>query len=173
MTTVRRDIVSGTVLGAAALGLYIHVSAYPVREGQSAAISPGFYPQMLTLFVITLALIQIGTAVREAWKRRSPDESAASEYQMRPLWKDGRSLTLLLITTVALVLYPFVMRIFGFTITGLLFLGTLITALSAGHRRGRNGLLIVGITLAIGLLTYVVFRRFLNIPFPQGVLFRP
>lgn len=172
MTTVRRDIVSGTVLGAASLGLYLHVSTYPVREGQAMAISPGFYPQMLTLFLLTLAVIQIGTAVHSVLKQRAQGESSVSRQQMPPLWKDRRSLTLLLLTTGALVLYPFAMRIFGFTITGLLFLGTLITALSAGHRRGRNGLLIVGITIAIGLLTYIVFRRFLNIPFPQGVLFR-
>lgn len=173
MTIVRRDIVSGSVLGAASLGLYLHVSTYPVREGQSAAISPGFYPQMLTLFLLTLAVIQIGTAVRNALKQRAQGLSSSSSQQMQPLWKDRRSLTLLLITLGALVLYPFVMRILGFTITGLLFLGTLITALSAGYRRGRNVLLIVGTTIAIGLLTYVVFRRFLNIPFPQGVLFRP
>jgi hypothetical protein len=128
---------------------------------------------MLTLFLLTLAVIQIGTAARTALKQRAQGESSASSPRMPPLWKDRRSLTLLLITTGALVLYPFVMRILGFTITGLLFLGTLITALSAGHRRGRNGLLIVGITIAIGILTYVVFRRFLNIPFPQGMLFRP
>jgi hypothetical protein len=128
---------------------------------------------MLTLFLLTLAVIQISTAARTALKQRAQGESSASTPQMPPLWKDRQSLTLLLLTTGALVLYPFVMRIFGFTITGLLFLGTLITALSAGHRRGRNGLLIVGITIAIGILTYVVFRRFLNIPFPQGMLFRP
>ncbi|MDA3949389.1 MAG: tripartite tricarboxylate transporter TctB family protein [Spirochaeta sp.] len=173
MTTTRRDIVSGTVLGAAALGLYLYVSAFPVREGQSPAISPGFYPQMLAFFLGTLALIQIGTALRDVWKRRSLPTAAPSDTHMAPLWKDRRSLGLLLFTTAVLILYPFLMRILGFTITGLLFLGSLITALSAGHRRGRNGLLIVGITIAIGVLTYVVFRRFLNIPFPTGVLFRP
>jgi len=178
MTTTRRDIVSGTVLGAAALGLYIYVSAFPVREGQSPAISPGFYPQMLALFLVTLALIQVGTALRDVWRRRAPSVSEATAspaptQQMRPLWKDRRSLGLLLFTTAALILYPFLLRILGFTITGVLFLGSLITALSAGHRRGRNGLFIVGITIAIGVLTYIVFRRFLNIPFPTGVLFRP
>lgn len=195
MTTTRRDIVSGTVLGGAALGLYLYVSTFPVREGQSPAISPGFYPQILALFLVALALIQIVTALAAVWKRRSVpgtaassqageqtrdgeeaatrSSTAASANQMAPLWKDGRSLGLLLFTIAVLILYPYLMRILGFTITGLLFLGSLITALSAGHRRGRNGLLIVGITLAIGILTYVVFRRFLNIPFPTGVLFRP
>jgi hypothetical protein len=173
MTTTRRDIVSGSVLGAAALGLYLYVSAFPVREGQSPEISPGFYPQMLALFLVTLALIQIGTALRDMWKRRSASATAPSDTPMPPLWKDGRSLGLLLFTTAVLILYPFLMRILGFTITGLLFLGSLITALSAGHRRGRHALLILGITIAIGILTYVVFRRFLNIPFPTGVLFRP
>lgn len=193
MTTTRRDIVSGAVLGAAAITLYQYVSAFPVREGQSPAISAGFYPRLLAIFLGVLALIQIGTAIvteirfsraSSPWTGSSaqaggdsPAAASATERsgaipQMRPIWKDRGSFVLFMVTVVALVVYPYLLRILGFAITGFLFVGTLIFALSAERRKGKDAIFIIAITIGIAVLTYVIFRRFLEIPFPTGVFGR-
>jgi len=97
---------------------------------------------------------------------------ARSLHRMPAVWKDRNSLGLFLFTVIALVIYPFLLRILGFTVTGLLFLGSLIVALSAERRRGKDLVIIIAVTIGIGILTYFVFRRFLQIPFPAGIFGR-
>jgi hypothetical protein len=159
--------------------LYRYVATFPVREGQAPAISAGFYPKILALFLGVLAVIQIGTAIiaEVRFARSVSDAGADTESGTRPaampaVWKDRKSLGLFLFTVVALVIYPFVLRLLGFTITGLLFLGSLIVALSAERRRGKDLVVIIVVTIGIGILTYFVFRRFLQIPFPAGIFGR-
>lgn len=178
MTTTRRDIVSGAVVGAAAITLYRYVSAFPVREGQAAAISAGFYPRLLAMFLGVLAVIQIATAVvtelrvSRASSPESDTDGSEAIPAMRPIWKDRGSFVLFVFTVVALVVYPYLLRLLGFAITGFLFVGSLIFALSAERRKGKDALFIVAITLGIAILTFVIFRRFLEIPFPTGVFGR-
>lgn len=167
MTTYRREVISSAVFGAGAVILYLYVSGFPVREGQPAAVSAGFYPRILAIALGVLAVIQAASAV-VAHLRTTPRPAPDGVR----FWKDAASLRLLLFTLVVLVAYPFVMRVLGFAITGLLFLGVLIVALSRDQRRGKQVWIIVGITLAIGVVAFIVFRYFLNIPFPRGLLFR-
>jgi uncharacterized membrane protein len=152
-----------------------------VREGQPAAVSAGFYPRILAAILAGLAVFQLVQALISRGKARaavsgapptagtSPSGSSAPArgvlQTLPPIWKDRASLRLFLVAVAALIAYPFVMRLVGFSITGLAFLGTLIYALSPEQRKGRGLWFILAITLAIGLVTFVVFRYFLNIPF--------
>lgn len=167
MTTYRRDVISSAVFGVAAVILYIYVASFPVRQGQPAAVSAGFYPKILAGALGVLAVIQAVSAV--VARTRSTGGSAPDRVRF---WKDPASLRLLLFTLLMLVAYPFVMRLLGFALTGLLFLGTLIFALSRDQRRGKQTWIILGTALAIGVVAFIVFRYFLNIPFPRGLLFR-
>ena len=45
-----------------------------------------------------------------------------------------------------------------------------ILALSGGYRKGKQLAFIAGITVGITLLTYLVFRLFLKVPFPTGII---
>jgi putative tricarboxylic transport membrane protein len=186
MTFFRRDIISSAFFGVGAMTLYLYVLRFPVREGQPAAVSAGFYPRILAAILAVLAVVQLAQAILVRGKARnalapggaSMDETPAASPAPRgtartvpPIWKDRASLRLFLVAVTALVAYPFLMRLVGFSITGLAFLGTLIFALSPDQRRGKGLVFILAITLAIGLVTFVVFRYFLNIPFPPGILF--
>jgi len=172
MTTYRRDIISSGVFGIGAVTLYTYVSKFPVRAGQPAAVSAGFYPRILALALGVLAVVQLVTTIAKEIKARALTASDAppSPGTIR-VWKDAASFRLFMITVAALIIYPFMMRLVGFSITGLSFLGTLIFALSREQRRGKHAWIIAAITLGIGILTFVVFRHFLNIPFPRGILF--
>ncbi len=185
MTTFRRDIISSVILGIGAVTLYTYVSTFPVRANQPAAVSAGFYPVILALALGVLAVVQLVTAIVKEKKARTPaasnlvasDGPSTDPAEPPPspektrIWKDAASFKLFMLTVAALIVYPFMMRLVGFSITGLAFLGTLIFALSRDQRRGKNAWIIAAITLGIGVLTFVVFRHFLNIPFPRGILF--
>lgn len=168
MTTTRRDTITGAVFGIIGIGLFAYASTFPTREGQAAAVSPGFYPRLLGVLLVVLALIQIITAA--VHERRERADSDATPEDTLPLWKDKNAFILTLVTLGALIVYPFLMKLVGFAITGFLFLGTLIFVLSPPPRSGRRLVVILGITLGITVLTFVVFRLFLKIPFPSGVV---
>ncbi len=192
MTTYRRDIISSVFFGTGAIILYAYVAQYPVREGQPAAVSAGFYPKILAFALGILAVVQLVTTVVKERRARAAVHAAASETAARgesvaesdagtaaqtapaevKLWKDATAFKLLMLTFVSLVVYPFLMELVGFFISGIAFLGTLIFALSRDQRRGTQRWIIIAITLGIGILTYIVFRHFLNIPFPRGIFFQ-
>lgn len=140
-----------------------------MREGQSAAISPGFYPKLLAVLLGILSLIQIVTAVISELKIRNANDGE-DQKSMPPIWKDRHTFRLFLFTLGALIAYPFLMRLIGFAFSGFLFLGTLIYALSNGSRKGRQLIVISVVTVGISVLTYLVFRVFLKIPFPTGLI---
>lgn len=169
MTVQRRDIISGTVFGVGAAVLFVYASGFPVREGHAAGVSPGFYPRIVAAILMLLSVIQISGAVLADIRNRRADGKNAGEI-MPNFWKNKNTFTLFCITLAALIAYPFVMRLIGFAFTGFLFLLTLILALSDGYRKGRQLAFIGGITVGITLITYLVFRLFLKVHFPAGII---
>ncbi len=72
------------------------------------------------------------------------------------------------LTIVLLILYPFIMKLFGFATASFLFITSLTWMLSdPEHKKPvKIGLSSLGITALI----YVIFKIVLAIPFPQGIL---
>lgn len=173
MTTTQRDVISGVVFAAGSLALYLYASGFPVREGRPIAVSPGFYPRLLAVTLGALAVIQIITAVvAEARRRARATGDEETPAHLPPIWKDRRSLGLFLLTLAALVVYPFLMRLVGFPVTGFIFIGLLVYGLSAGHRSGRGLLVMLAVTLGLTVLTFMVFRLLLQILFPDALIGR-
>lgn len=169
MTIQRRDMISGAMFGVGAVALFVYASGFPVREGHVPGVSPSFYPKIVAAILLLLSVIQISGAVLVEIRNRRAVGKNAGEI-MPKIWKDKNTFTLFCITLAALIAYPFVMQLIGFAFTGFLFLLTLIFALSDGHRKGRQFAFIVGITVGITLITYLVFRLFLKVPFPAGII---
>ena len=165
----RRDLISGSVFGTGAIILFTYASGFPVREGHSAAISPGFYPKLLAVLLGVLSLIQIVTAVISELRIRNANDGENRD-SLPPIWKDQHTFRLFAFTLGALIAYPFLMRLIGFAFSGFLFLGAVIYSLSKDSRKGRQLIAIAVITVGISVLTYMVFRVFLKIPFPTGLI---
>lgn len=169
MTLTRRDIVSGLIFGAGAAALYLYAAQIPARAGQPAAVSAGFYPKLLAAILGILSLIQIVSAiVAEARGQSQRARTAAPRW-----WKDRSAFLLSGATFLLLILYPLFLNSLGFLIAAFVFLVILTFLLSAGQRSGRQLVLLVALTLGLTVLTYLVFREFLQIPFPYGVIFQP
>ena len=153
------DIVTGAVLLVGAIFLNYYAGTFPVREGVSPLLSAGFYPRLLAFILGGLSILLIISSVRR---------TARSE-EKKPLWKSRQSFFLFLLTLGALVFYPFIMTLFGFSITGFVFILLLVTALS--EKGERRPIVILLISIGITVITFLVFQVFLRIPFPSATVF--
>ena len=166
MRVNKRDLISGAFCALGASALYVHAHSFPTRSDQAAAIGPVFYPKLLALMLGVLAAVQMVGAVSGS----APDGEARDTGLQ--VWKDRHAFFLFCLTLGLLVLYPFLIRLIGFAPSGFLFVGSLIYALSTDARRGRQLIPLALVTFAVTIVTYVVFRLVLNIPFPTGIIVR-
>jgi len=157
----RGNIVTGAVLLFGSIFLNFYAGTFPVREGVSAVLNAGFYPRLLAFLLGGLSILLIIASVVK--------KTEATE-QKKPLWKSRESFLLFLLTLGALVLYPFVMTIFGFALTGFAFILLLVSSLS--EKGTRQPFVILLVSIGITVLTVLVFQVFLRIPFPSGIIFQ-
>ena len=155
------DITAGLILLIGAIALYIYAGTFPAREGVSPVLSAGFYPRFLALILSGLSILLI---ISVALKKASEGE------HRNPFWKTRESFFLFALTLGALVLYPFVLPIFGLAITGFVFIVLLVSALS--EKGTRRPLVILAVSIGITILTVLVFQMLLRIPFPSGIIFQ-
>lgn len=158
MTKRNLDVLAAICLLAIAGLLFIAAGFMPTREGGIPALSTGFYPRILAIILAVLSFLM----VLENLRKGSSNQMEVS------WWVTKHALFMFLLTLVLLVLYPFVMKIFGFATASYLFITSLTWMLSdKEHKKPlRIGLTSLGITSLI----YVIFKTVLAIPFPQGIL---
>lgn len=154
------DIVTGAVLLVGSFFLNLYAGTFPVREGVSPVLSAGFYPRLLAFILGGLSIMLIISAVVK--KTNTTEEKQA-------LWKSRKSFLLFVLTFTALVLYPFMMTLFGFAVTGFVFILLLVSSLS--EKGTRRPFVILCVSIGITVITVLVFQVFLRIPFPSGIIF--
>jgi hypothetical protein len=155
------NIVTGVVLLLGSILLNFYAGTFPVREGVSAVLSAGFYPRLLAFILGGLSILLIITSVVK--------KTEVSE-ERQPVWKSRESFRLFLLTLGALVVYPFMLTLFGLALTGFAFILLLVSSLS--EKGSRRPLVILLVSLGITVITVLVFQVFLRIPFPSGTVFQ-
>ncbi len=159
MNKKTQDLVSSISLLCFAGLFYWGASMFPSRANTLSILTTGFYPKLLAIALASLSILLLISAVR---RKTDPDEKVA------PLWNGRHSVILFCSVLVALVLFPIVMEYIGFGVTTFVFISTLVFLLSdPGHR---TPLVTLGISLAITIVIYLIFKKFLGIPFPSGIL---
>ncbi|MCP4401184.1 MAG: tripartite tricarboxylate transporter TctB family protein [bacterium] len=155
------DMIAGSVLLVGSISLSFYAGTFPVRKGVSPVLSAGFYPRLLAFILGGLSILLIITSVVK--------KTAATEDK-QPFWKTRESFFLFLLTLGALVLYPFMLNVFGLAVTGFAFILLLVSSLS--EKGSRRPFVILSVSLGITALTVLVFQVFLRIPFPSGLIFQ-
>ena len=154
----KNDLVSSIVFLIVAGMLFFHTGTYPERASGSVVLNPGFYPQLLGVILAVLSVILFLSSLK----------GGHQDDQKQEIWKTKRSVFLFLLTLGLLVLYPLIMNYLGFATAAFIFLFTLITALT---KNAKSRILpILGISLGLTTIMYLVFKVFLRIPFPTGIL---
>ncbi|MVN85985.1 tripartite tricarboxylate transporter TctB family protein [Deinococcus sp. HMF7620] len=144
-------------LGVLLLGGLLLWGTLQIPFGINAVIGPRAFP-----FIVSVGLLGLGAALLAAVLRGHRAEPAAEEDTDPDAPVDLRQPALILGGFVlgALVLQPL-----GFV------LGTALMYVSVGAAFGeRRWPLLVGVGLAVALVTYVVFTRGLGLTLPPGVL---
>lgn len=158
----KKDSITSIILLIFSGVLYYYASTFPVREGRVRVLNAGFYPRLLAIVLAILALLLLISTIR-----KKPDGKESEKG--KEFWTSRKSLILFFITFVMLVVYSFLLNILGFAAATLLFVLILVYNLSDKEKfKIRN---IVLVSTGITTIIYLVFKVFINIPFPQGYLF--
>ena len=156
MTKKNSDIIAGIVFFALGL-LYIAAGFMPTRTGGIAALNTGFYPRILAFLLAVLSVLMVIEAIR-----------TQNTTNVQSWWTTKTAFLMFFVTLVMLVLYVFIMKIFGFATASFLFITSLMWMLT--DKQERKPVLILGVSVGITAIIYIIFKMILSIPFPQGLL---
>jgi putative tricarboxylic transport membrane protein len=146
----RRELAAAAVL--LAFGLFAIAQAGGLRFGAVAAPGPGFFPVCLAT---ALCLTAIGLIV-QAW-RAAPTATVAPTAGTRRFAVVG--------TLTSLLLYALVLEWAGFLLATFALLVFFFRALQR-----QSWLVVVAGSLATSLLSYLVFRTWLGVNLPGGLV---
>jgi putative tricarboxylic transport membrane protein len=146
----RRELTSAVVL--LAFGLFAVAQARGLRFGTVAAPGPGFFPLCLAA---GLCLAAIGLIV-QVW-RAAPDGAPAPDAGARRFAVVG--------TLSALLVYALVLEWLGFLLTTFMLLLFFFRVLQR-----QSWLVVVTGSLVTSLLSYLVFKTWLGINLPGGLV---
>ncbi|WP_332447808.1 tripartite tricarboxylate transporter TctB family protein [Sphaerochaeta sp.] len=158
MTKRNADITAGIAFFAFAGLLFIGSGFMPTRNGGIPALNTGFYPRILAVLLAILSVLMVVEAIRKQ----------KTEEQVETWWNTKSAFFMFFITLLLLVAYPPIMKTFGFATASFLFITILTWLLS--EKGNRKPVWIIGISLGITAIVYVIFKMILAIPFPQGML---
>jgi putative tricarboxylic transport membrane protein len=145
----RRELAAAAVL--LAFGLFAITQARGLRFGTVAAPGPGFFPLGLA---VALALVGLGLTVH-AW--RTDPARADAPTDLRRAAVVG--------TLVSLLVYALVLEWLGFLLATFALLVFFFRALQR-----QRWLVVVAGSLATSLLSYLVFKTWLGVNLPGGLL---
>lgn len=159
MTEKKKDFVSSIVLLIFSALFFTGAGTFPTNENAAIILSTGFYPQLLAGILGFLSMLLFISAMRRPYKQdEKPDQ----------FWKNWQSFLLYLSVIIALIAYPFIMELLGFAVATLVFITSLVFALS--EKGKKTPLITIGVSLGITSLIYIIFKLILAIPFPSGLL---
>jgi putative tricarboxylic transport membrane protein len=146
----RRDLAAAAVL--LAFGLFATIQALSLRFGTVAAPGPGFFPLCLAM---ALCLAGLGLIVEAL--RTVPAEAVGSSAGARHFAVAA--------TLVSLLIYALVLEWLGFLLSTF---GLLLFFFRTLQRQ--SWLVVVTGSLATSLLSYLVFKTWLGVNLPGGLL---
>lgn len=159
MTEKKKDLISSIVLLIFSAVFFWSAGNFPTNEKAAKILSTGFYPQLLASTLGFLSVLLFLSALR---RKKNQDEKPDQ------FWKNLTSFLLYICVLIALIAYPFFMELLGFATATLIFITSLVFALS--EKGKRTPLITIGVSLGLTILIYVIFKLILAIPFPSGLL---
>ena len=145
----RRELTAATVL--LAFGLFAVTRAFGLRFGSVVAPGPGFFPLCLAG---ALCLVSVGLLVEA---KRLPATEPAAPAGVRRFAVGG--------TLAALLIYALVLEPLGFLLATF---GLLVFFFKALQRQ--SWLVVLAGSLATSLLSWLIFKIWLGVNLPSGVL---
>ena len=144
-----------------ALGLVVLFGTFQIRQGGGySAVGPQAFPLAVAIGLLVLSMVFLARTT--VWPDQDLAEHAAAE-DAATHWPTVGLMALLL------VLYVFALGGLGYVVATALFFAAGASVLR-GHARGLLLARDVGIGLALALVVYFSFTRFLGVRLPAGLL---
>jgi putative tricarboxylic transport membrane protein len=135
-----------------ALGIVYLIQALQYGIGPSGRPGPGLYP----IFAVAVLLTGAIGMIVNAWLR--PTAAAIA-------WPVGKERWRVLAIIAVSLFYAFTLEFIGY------FLGSAVVMLTCLHVMGmRSWLLKIGLTLAVTILSFLIFDKVLSVPLPTGFI---
>lgn len=149
------DTASGIIL--LVFSIVFWTAAHGLPNPVSQLYGPAFFPQWIAVATGICAVIMIATSIREL---------KSQSFVFLDEWaRDPRRLLRFLLVPAAVIVYVYIVDLFGFIPAAMAILFVLL--LSLGAR------LVVALPTTVGivLLIYAIFDMLLRVPLPRGSLF--
>lgn len=139
------------------IGIYVSVASYLLGLGRLHKPGPGFIFFLSGLFLIILSIIDLaGNCI----KKPQTDQQKKAE----PIWRGSRWPKVLLVLG-ALVAYVYCLNMVGFLLSTFLLMVFLYKAVDP-----TKWWVVVASSLITTLISYAIFKVWLQVPFPSGIL---
>jgi putative tricarboxylic transport membrane protein len=153
--SIGRDGIAGLVL--LAISLVLLVKSFQLPSLAIVPVGPGFYPAIVLSFMAAASALLV---LQDLIKRRPMAEAFAGEAP-------PRNYRLVLIAFAIVGGYVALLPQLGFRLATVLFVGLLQAALGR-PQTARQWVVLAAIALGAGLVSYVVFERYLLVLLPRG-----
>ncbi|WP_291851902.1 tripartite tricarboxylate transporter TctB family protein [Bradyrhizobium sp.] len=153
--SIGRDGIAGLVL--LAISLVLLVKSFQLPSLAIVPVGPGFYPAIVLAFMAAASALLV---LQDLLKRRP---TAVADAPAAP----PRNYRLVVIAFAIVGGYIALLPLLGFRLATVLFVGTLQAALG-WPQTARQWLVLAAIALGTGLVSYVVFERYLMVLLPRG-----
>lgn len=143
------DKIASVLLCLLAVGIFVVSRSF--AGSVTSTLGPAFFPRIIAVGIGVLALVQFGTALRN--------------NETRTITMSAEAVRQVIIPTLSLIGYIFLLPILGF------FLTTIVFLISFMYYSGVRDLRVsVPLTLIISVVLQNVFVGFLQVPLPTGTL---
>ncbi len=134
-----------------AVGLSIAIKSFEYKVGTLRHPDPGFLPFWTGIFIVALSIYSMIRAWRE--------KSAISSH----FFGESGSMRRVLTTFLSITAYIFMVSKLGFMVSTFLLTGFLLKAIYP-----QSWLRTLLFSISVSLLSYLVFRHWLNVQLPRG-----
>ncbi len=162
--TIRKEIVSSTVLTLFGLGFLGYALKYPLDTW--ACPGPGVFPVSVGGFLSLLSLWQLAQALRRRKRAKEGEAPRKDPVSARAFFRENPGERTALVLIAGFVVYILMMRWAGFFVSTFLFA---VFASRLSESRGWWGPILL--SLGIDVFCYLLFIVWLKLNFPEGFLF--
>lgn len=166
MNEKRGDIISGIVIAVIAVVYYI--LSFKIQFTTSDVLGSRFFPQAAAILLLILSVIMILQAIR-----KKPENSETGQAKEEVSQEESKINLPLMLTTIALFVYYFLILKIGFTITSILYLLFECWVLMPDNvkKNKRMLILVAFFCFAVPIFLNTVFYNVFHIQLPVGTLF--
>lgn len=159
----KKDIQSAVVIIIFAVLFYAF--SFKIQATTSDVLGSRFFPQVTSILLVVLSLVLIVRSITV--------KEELTEDQLAKIEKSDRINQPLILTSVLLFAYYFLLRGIGFVITSILYLmGASWVLMPEADRKNKRMLILAGIvSIVVPIFLNTVFYKVFNIKLPSGSLF--